>query len=447
LIVDLALRNCRIPLENRIVEAEIAVDDGKIHTIAKAANLPKASEKVNVKYNIVLPGLIDAHVHLRDLELAYKEDFHSGTCAAIAGGFTTVLDMPNTKPPTNSANRLKEKMEKARSKIVSNVGFFIGYPTTLEELSSIKKIGALGLKIYPYQNMGRKQLAYEDLLYQTLKATKETELILLVHAEDPTIIEREEKILRKEQKISYRTLTKIHPPEAEIKAIEKICRIATKIRSPIHICHISLPDSVTLINEAKKNGGKLSCEVTPHHLLLTDKAVDEQEGFAIMNPPLRDYNTNQRLWNMLKKGSIDIIASDHAPHTSIEKKEMTPKATLPGIPGLETALPLLLTQVSSGRASLFQLISVLAENPAQIFHIKNKGCLKPGCDADLTIVDLKERFTIDSSKFHSKAKYTPFEGFKVKGRPVKVMLNGKIAMEDGEIWSKPGGAQVILPDR
>jgi len=445
--VDLVIKKCRIPMKNKIFEAEIAIDEGKIHTIAKAANIPKASEKINVKGNLIFPGLIDVHVHLRDLELAYKEDFYSGTCAAIAGGFTTILDMPNTKPPTNSANRIKEKMVKAGAKIVSNVGFFAGYPSTLEELESLKNAGACGLKIYPYSNMGRSSLADEDLLRLTLQATKESKLILVVHAEDPAIIERGQKRLKKDQISSLRALTNTHPPEAEIKAIEKICRIATEIHSPIHICHTSLSDSVTLINEAKKNGAEISCEVTLHHLLLTEKILDEQKGFALMNPPLRDYETIQKLWNMLTKGNIDIIASDHAPHTIEEKKGIMSEGVLPGIPGLETTLPLLLTQVNNDRLSLFQLVMLLAENPARIFNLKNKGCIKPGYDADLTIVDLKQKFTIDSSKFHSKARYTPFEGFKVVGKPVKVMLNGETVMEDGEIWLKPGGAQVILPER
>ena len=443
LLVDLVLKNVRIPLEDRIIECGIAIDKGKIHTIAKTSNLPKGSRIMNLKGNIVFPGLIDAHVHLRDLELTYKEDFYTGTCAALAGGFTTILDMPNTKPPTNSVSRLKEKIEIAKKKIVVNVGFFTSYVSGIKELRRLKSSGAFGMKLYPYDQLGKSVLEDTGIFMKTLGANRVVNLPTLIHAESPQIIDRNEKRLEALQDYSAKAYINAHPPEAEIEAVKKICQITKETRSQLHFCHITLNKSLSLIEEARAIGTNITCEVTPHHLLLTRKIVEKERGNAVMNPPLRTFSEVRSLWEGLIAGKIDIISSDHAPHDLIEKKEKMEKKILPGVPGLETTLPLLLTKVNQNKISIFHMVKILAENPAKIFRIRKKGQIIQGFDADFTIINMKKRSKIDSSEFYSKAKYTPFDGFETIGKPIKVFVNGELAMEDGEILLKPGNGRIL----
>ncbi len=443
LLVDLILKNAKIPLKDRIIECGIAVDKGKIYTVAKASNLPKGSRIMDLKGNIVFPGLIDAHVHLRDLELTYKEDFYTGTCAAVAGGFTTILDMPNTKPPTNSLSRLKEKIEVAKKKIVVNVGFYTSYVSSIKELKQLKSYGVFGMKLYPYDQLGKNVLEDDGMFINTLRANRAANLLTLIHAESPQIIDRNEKRLEASQDYSAKAYINAHPPEAEINAVKNTCQIAEKTRSQLHFCHITLNKSLSLIEEARVIGTNITCEVTPHHLLLTKKIVEKERGNAVMNPPLRTLPEVRGLWEGLIKGKIDIISSDHAPHNLIEKKEKMEKRISPGIPGLETTLPLLLTRVNQNKLSIFHLIKILAENSAKIFKIRQKGQIIPGFDADFTIIDMKKRSKIDSSEFYSKAKYTPFNRFKTVGKPIKVFVNGELAMEDGEVLLKPGNGRIL----
>ena len=442
ILVDLAILNAKIPIGQEIFEGGIAIDDGKIYAIGKQGNLPRASKIIDAEDRIVLPGLIDVHTHLRDLQLAYKEDFYSGTCAALAGGFTTVFDMPNTLPLTNSSLRLKEKMEVARSKIVANVGFYSCFPKKVDEINSIAEDGAIGFKVYLHRPKSELDMD-DDVLFQAFKRTKEVNKLVAVHAEDKSLVEGMERKLKNAKNDSYEAYLKVHPPKAEIEAVKRIIALAKATGVHIHFCHISISKALSLILKAKAEGLIITCEATPHHLLLSKEVMNSFGGIAIMEPPLRSDINMKNLWQSLNEGGIDIIASDHAPHTLREKKAKSVWDIPPGIPGLETTLPLLLTMVKRGRLSLWRLMELLAQRPAEIFKLREKGALKEGFDADLSIVDLKEEFTITSSKFKSKAKYSPFDGWKVVGKPVKTFVGGRLAMDEGEVLAKPGSGCIL----
>jgi len=444
LLVDLALKNAKIALGKGLIEGGIAVEDGKICAVAKTVNLPKASTVIDVRGNVVFPGFIDAHVHLRDLELAYKEDFYTGTCAAVAGGFTTVLDMPNTRPPTDSVARLREKVAVARSKVIANTGFFAGLPPKMEEVEGLGNEGAFGLKIYPSQCTGEVDFEDDGSLLKAFKTIGQAGLIVAVHAESPSIIASNERRLRASGEDSLRVRLEAHPPEAEIDAVGRVCRIAEGGSVGVHLCHVSLAESLFLVREAKRKGVRVTCEATPHHLFLTeDFCVGRGGGVGVVNPPLRGSGDAAGLWDGVVGGLVDVVASDHAPHGLEEKRVDDVWRIAPGFPGLETTLPLLLTRVNEGGLSLVRLVEVLAGRPAAIFNIRGKGRLEVGCDADLTVVDMKARFRIDASKFYSKAKYSPFDGWEVVGKPVKVFVDGKLAMDDGEVVARPGSGRVL----
>jgi dihydroorotase len=264
-----------------------------------------------------------------------------------------------------------------------------------------------------------------------------------VHAEDKkivdTVMEEERRCNRKD----INAYVRAHTPEAEVKAVERILKIAQKTALQLHFCHISSKKAVSFIQEARRNGLSVSCEVTPHHLLLTSEDLIRNGNVLLTDPPLRKNDIVDYLWKATKSSWIDIVSTDHAPHLFKEKQAESIWNVKPGIPGLETLLPLLLTQVNENRLSIDDLVTLTSEKPAEIFHLQSMGSLKEGYDANITIVDMNRKGKIQVDGFHSKAKYSPFEGWQVKGLPVMTFVNGKLAMDDGEIVAKGGTGRII----
>ncbi len=437
-LVDLNLINVKIPtrMEN-FVDAGISIEGNRIYKIAKPPNMPKASETIDVQGNIALPGLIDVHVHLRDLKLGYKEDFFTGTCAAAAGGFTTVLDMPNTQPPTNTPVRLREKIRHAQDRVIVNVGFYAAFPKKHEDISEmIKK--AFAFKVFLYQPVTELDVNDDEVLREVFKNLDRP---VAVHAEEGEVIQKTEDEYRKFGKTSLNHYLKAHSVEREVNAVQRMLNLAVQTGTQIHFCHMSTAQSITRLTKFKP---QITCEITPHHLLLTKEDLHALKGVALMNPPLRSSFHTSRLWDALSKGLIDVIASDHAPHAIEEKRHENVWEISPGIPGLETVLPLMITQANLGRITWHQLIQLLTINPSEIFKL-GRGSIQEGEIADLVIVDNNQEYKIDSSKFHSKAKYSPFDGWKVKGRPIKTFVRGKLVYDSGEILVKPGSGNILHP--
>jgi len=240
-----------------------------------------------------------------------------------------------------------------------------------------------------------------------------------------------------------RAYVKAHPPEAELQSIQRIIRLVRKSGVRVHFCHISSALGLKAVLVAKRADLPVTCEVTPHHLLLSSEEYKRSGSFALTDPPLRTREDVSALWDALEGGFIDTIASDHAPHTLEEKAVKSIWEAQPGIPGLETTLSLLLTQVNEGRLSLAELVRLTATEPAKIFHLSERGNLEEGNWADIVVVDMKQEYEIDSSLFFSKAKYSPFDGVQVKGKPVKTFVNGQLVMDEGEIVAEPGTGQTV----
>jgi len=432
MLVDRVLGNARVYSPEGLVEAGVAIDKGRIFKIAKETNLPPASEKLDLNGRLVLPGLVDAHVHLRDQQLAYKEDFFSGTAAAAAGGVTTVVDMPNNEPETMSSKALRERMSIARGRAVVNVAFYSAFPRDLG-----------GFKLYLSRKVGGVNIEDDEALRQAFEKVGEVKVPVAVHAEDKGIIERAERGLQKAGRGDVEAHREAHSPEAEIKAIQRVIGLVGETHAHVHVCHLSTAAGLSLVLNARKSGLPVTCEVTPHHLFLSSEHVKRLGNLAVVNPPLRTERDAQALWDALRQGLIDVVATDHAPHALAEKRAASVWAVKPGIVGLETMLPLLLTRVNRGELGLSVLIRAASERPAQLFGLKDRGGLVEGNHADLAVVDMKREYKVDASGFCSKARYSPFDGWTVRGKPVKTFVNGELVMDEGEIVAKPGSGWVV----
>jgi dihydroorotase (multifunctional complex type) len=439
----LVLHNAKIYTTKGLVTAGLAIDEGKILKIAKVTNLPKSSTKLNLKANLILPGLIDSHVHLRDQSLAYKEDFSSGTAAAAAGGVTLVMDMPNNNPITMDSKSLRERMTLAETRVFVNVAFYSAFPENLKEMRLIVEEGAVAFKLYLSEQIGGLNINDDETLSDAFNKAMEMNVPVAVHAEDREMLERSREKMESVGKDDIDAYVKVHSPNAEEKAINRVTRLARKSGALIHVCHLSSLAGLRAFSAARNTGLSVTCEVTPHHLLLSSKNLKRRKTLALTDPPLRNRRDVEALWGALKLGLIDTIASDHAPHTIEEKKVESVWDTKPGIPGLETTLPLLLTQVNEKRLTIRDLVRVTSEKPAMIFHLKDRGRLKEDYWADLVVVDMKQEHKVDSSKFFSKARYSPFDGWKVKGKLLKTFVRGLLVYDEGEIVAKPGTGQII----
>jgi dihydroorotase (multifunctional complex type) len=443
LIVDSVLTNAKAYLSGQIVDCSIAVEEGKIQKIGKETQMPSADQKTNLHNRLVLPGLIDEHVHLRDEGKAYKEDFVSGTSAAAAGGFTTVLDMPNNEPVTMSVATLRNRKKLAQRRVLVNVGFYSEFPKKTSEIAEIVAEGAVGFKLFMGCQTGGVNVDDDEALQEAFAEAGKLEVPVAVHAEDRLMLAHAEEHLKQAKKMGLAAFAQAHTETVEVTAIERLLKISAKADVRLHFCHVSTAKGLDAIAEAKKAQRKVTCEVTPNHLLLSAADLQHYGSLVIMAPPLRNQDQVDALWKGIDNGTVDAIGSDHAPHTPEEKAASSIWDVKVGVSGLQTTLPLMLTQVQKNRLSFAQVVRFLAEKPAEIFGLKNRGRLQQGKNADITVVDFNQKFKVDASKFKSKAKFSPYNGWEVVGKPVKTYVNGVLVFDEGEIVVKPGSGCVV----
>ena len=447
MIVDSVLTNAKAHLNKETVDCNLAIENGKIFKIGKETHMPKADETINLKNLLVLPGLIDIHVHLRDEGKAYKEDFYTGTAAAAAGGITTVLDMPNNAPVTMSAETLKNRMQTAKRKALVNVGFYSEFPNNLNEVKDIVTQGAIAFKLFMACQIGGLNIDDDHALQEAFRKVGELDVPVAVHAEDKATLTDAEEKLKKTRRHDAGAFLKAHSERVELKAVERLLKLSAQINMRLHFCHITTKEGLDAVVEAKKSGRAVTCEVTPNHLLLSNKDFERYGSLLAMMPPLRSSSHIEALWKGIADSWVDVIGSDHAPHALEEKSAGSIWDVKVGVPGLETTLPLMLTMVRKNRLSLAHLVQLLSEKPAEIFNLTDRGRLEQGKKADLVAIDFNRKFTVDASKFHSKAKYSPYDGWEVQGRPVKTFVNGLLIMDEQEIVAKAGSGEIIRRDR
>ncbi|MFH1534073.1 MAG: dihydroorotase [Nitrospirota bacterium] len=437
------LKNGEVVSSKGILKIDVLIDGGKIMGFPEDEEV-EGAEVVDCMDKLILPGVIDPHVHFRDPGATYKEDFESGSRAAVSGGVTTVLDMPNNDPPTVSRKALDDKRVLVSGRSYANYGFYIGFDgENLEEINEAENIP--GVKVFVANSTGDMGVGKKNLEELFEKCNK----LIVVHAEDEGIIEENKKKFARpaygggssKGPLSPEMHSQIRSPEAAAAAVKYVCELARKYKRPVHIAHVSTEAEVDIIEQYKDDG--VTCEVTPHHLHLTEDDYEYWKNFIKVNPPVRSRMEVFSLWKALKMGVIDIIDTDHAPH-SLEEKEAGYLDAPAGIPGVEMLLPIFLNTVSSEGLTISELVKLVCERPAEIFGIPNKGRIMEGYDADLVIVDMEMEKKVERKNLLSKAGWSPYEGLMLKGWPIMTIVNGEVVYKDGKIDGKPIGKEVVF---
>lgn len=409
---DLVLKNLK--LLDYSDEVNMAIDDGKIARISKSAL--EGDNEIDIKGQLALPGLIDPHVHFRDPGLTYKEDFKTGSMAAAHGGFTYVMDMPNTVPKTNTYKAFKDKLKLAKSKSVVNFGLHAGY-SDIEEMERILELNPMSFKVF----MDLENDEDLDRIFRDISNLSQRSIVT-VHCEKRDIVlESSEKLANETDAIAY---SYGRPAESEDESVAQAIELSKKYGNDLHICHLSTRNAMNL---AIVNN--VSFEFTPHHLLYDNTAFNEFGTLIKTNPPLRDAGKNISISDLNENS---IIGTDHAPH-SLEEKTKGVWDSSPGIPSLETVLSLLLTEVNRNNLDLNLIPKIFSENVAKRFNLTGKGFIKEGFDADIVIVDLNREGLFDIDDFYTKAEYSPFDGLPYKGKASMTFVNGDLIMENDAI--------------
>lgn len=411
----------------------VGIKGGRIEKVGSIA--PSQSEKeIQGKGLHLLPGLIDSQVHFRDPGHPQKEDFGAGTRGAILGGITAVFDMPNTKPSTLTAIDLEDKKTRAHSSSWCNYAFYMGAaPENTERLHELEVLpGVCGIKIFMGSSTGSLLIDGDELLEAALKSGKRR---VAVHCEDESRLKERKALAEVEGATPI-----LHPvwrdEESAFLATRRLLKIARKYNRPVHVLHVTTLEEMQFLADQKDIA---SVEVTPQHLTLSAPECYERLGsFAQMNPPIRNKKHQDALWEGIKNRTVDIIGSDHAPHTKEEKARPYPGSPS-GMTGVQTMVPLMLNHFNAGKLSLERVTELLCLNPCRLFGIKNKGAIKEGFDADFTICDLKKEETISNQKIASKCGWSPFDGMKVQGFPTATIISGQVVMRDGEVIGSPSG--------
>jgi dihydroorotase len=430
--VDLKLVGGRVHLPGGPVEVAVGVNAGKIVAIGSVGD---AGETIDCTGLDILPGVIDSQVHFREPGLEAKEDLESGARAAVLGGVTAVFEMPNTKPNTDSADAINDKLARAKDRMWCDHAFYVGATAAnAPELAELERLpGTAGVKIFMGASTGDLLVAEDDQLARVLASGHRR---VAIHAEDEARMNA-----RADERIAGDPAS--HPvwrdDESAMLATQRILRLAREARRRIHILHVTTPAELELIGKHKDIA---TCEVTPQHLTLAGEDAYPRLGtFAQMNPPIRSGAHRDGLWSWLVQGVPDVIGSDHAPHTREEKAKEYP-ASPSGMPGVQTLLPLMLNHVAEGRLTLQRLIDMTSAGPQRVFGIAGKGRIAVGYDADFTIVDLKARWTIEESWLASRCGWSPFTGMALTGKPIGTIIRGNRVMWDAELASQAIGAPV-----
>jgi len=434
-MLDLIIKNGSCYMDKDLKNHDIAIKDGKIIKIGKIDSETK--EIFDAKGLIVLPGCIDTQTHFREPGSTDTEDLHSGSRAAIAGGITSVFEMPNTNPPTSNKLEFQKKLDLAKNRMYCNYAFYFGAtPYNATELENLKDLeGCCGIKLFAGSSTGNLLVQHEEDIEKVFKSSSK---IISVHSEDEEILNKNKKLIKDGDVHS-------HPiwrsEECAISSTRRIVRIAEHYKKKAHILHVTTKQEIDFLSQHKEN---ITFEITPQHLtIFSPNCYNELGTYAQMNPPLRDKSHYDRLWYGVKNNINDTIGSDHAPHLKKNKDKNYPNSPS-GMPGVQTLMPVMLNHVNSGKLSLEQLMNSVCENPAKIFGIKDKGFIKEGFDADFTIIDLNKVIEIKNEKIESKCGWSPFDGYKFKGTPVATIINGEIKMKNGKLLGDPSGKPMLF---
>jgi len=435
-IYDLIFRGGAIANHDGVGRGDVAIRDGRIAALGDLGRAD-AREIVDVTGLHILPGVVDSQVHLREPGNEHKEDLETGGRAAVLGGVTTVFEMPNTKPPTTSPEALADKVARARHRMYCDFAFYGGATTENVDLLAAmeREPGCCGIKIFMGSSTGTLLVEKDEDVLRVLKAIRRR---AAVHSED-------EFRLRERRPLALTGRVETHPvwrdAEAAVLCTERLLRLAREAGKRIHVLHVSTAEEIPLLAAHKDIA---TVEVTPQHLTLAAPGCYEELGtLAQMNPPIRGAEHRDGLWRGVADGVVDVLGSDHAPHTREEKADAYPKSPS-GMPGVQTLVPVMLDHVNAGRLTLSRFVDLTSHGPQRIFGMARKGRIAVGYDADLTIVDLAARRTITNEWIASRCGWTPYDGRTVTGWPIGTVVRGRRVMWEDEILGEARGEPVLF---
>jgi len=436
---DLLVTGGRCFTPSGLVEADVGIRGGRIAAIG-ALGRAAAAERFDAAGLTVLPGVIDTQVHFREPGAEHKEDLATGTACAALGGVTAVFEMPNTKPLTTTAEALADKLARAKGRAWVDHAFFIGgAPTNVDALAALERLpGCCGVKVFMGSSTGDLLVEDDATLGRILAAGRRR---VAVHAED------EERLRARKALVEGGAPPHRHPEwrdvETALLATRRLLALARAAGRKIHVLHVTTAEEMALLPAHKDIA---TVETTPQHLtLVAPDCYDRLGTYAQMNPPIRDQRHQDALWAAVRDGVVDVIGSDHAPHTRAEKDKPYPESPS-GMPGVQTLVPLLLTHVAAGRMTLARFVDLTSAGAQRIYDIAGKGRLALGYDGDLTVVDLAAKRRITHQWSASRSGWTPFDGFEATGWPIATIIRGRVVMRDGQLQGDPAGRPVRFAD-
>ena len=439
---DLVIRNGWVVTPEATAKGGVAISNGKFVAIGTDETLPDGKEVLDAGGHHILPGIIDAHVHFRDPGVTHKEDFGTGSTAAVCGGVTTIVDMPNQLPPTENAEQVGVKKKIGETKSLCDFAVLgVVHQTNADDIIPMAKAGAIGYKIFFGETIGNLPFPDDGMCIEVFSNITKSRVPVCVHAENRQIQHYWTNKLKAEGKNDPIYWESSRPYLCEAESVSHLIFLAENFGTMLHIVHASSKQAAQMVKDAKARGLRVTAETCPHYLLREGDEMAKVGPLLKMNPPVRSREHGEALWHGLLNGYIDMIATDHAPHTFEEKGcdrhgKMTKPAIwecISGFCGVETAVPVMLTEVNKGRMTLNHYVKVASENPARVWQMyPKKGAIRLGSDGDVTIVNMHKESTIDGDKLHSKNTPTPWHGWKVKGMPIYTVVRGHVQMKNGE---------------
>ncbi|SIS71805.1 dihydroorotase [Insolitispirillum peregrinum] len=435
---DLVLSKGTVWMPGGPVETDIGVRDGRV--VAFGALAGQGEQTLDCQGQDILPGVIDTQVHFREPGLEHKEDLETGTRGAVLGGVTGIFEMPNTKPGTTTAEALADKVQRAKNRAWCDFSFFIGAATdNIDTLGGLERLpGCAGIKVFMGSSTGSLLVAEDGEVARVLQQGYRR---IAVHCED------EYRLKERWELVKDGAPVHMHPvwrdEETALRATQRLVRLAEAARRRVHVLHVTSAEEMAYLADHKDWA---TVETTPQHLTLAaPDAYDRLGTKAQMNPPIRDERHRDALWKAVAEGVVDVLGSDHAPHTLDEKAKPYPQSPS-GMTGVQTLVPVMLTHVANGKLSLERFIDLTSAGPARIYNIQGKGRIALGYDADFTVIDRKASRTISDSWIASRAGWTPFDGFKTTGWPTATVVRGQIVMRDDELQGQAIGEPVRFLD-
>jgi allantoinase len=448
----MVLRNGRVVTPTGEIDADVYIGGGKILGVGSMPEHEHGARAIDVRGQYVVPGFIDGHVHLREMGNSDREDFYTGTQAAAVGGITTVMDMPNSKPNVITPDDYKARRDRVLERAYVNIGLYVwACAKNVDRLHEFGELGPIGFKIFTAET-GAYDPEFANyittdpaVVYRIFEQTSRMRLVTAVHSECQSLVSHFEKYARSKMKPDMRAYLYSRRQSVEDVAVFSEVAMARETKAKLHICHVVGKGAVDFLRWAKRNYyPDVTCEAAPGNLLMNADDTIEKGSVAKFSPPVQAEEHRRALWDGLLDGTIDIVGSDHAPQDYEKKHNPNIWQASPGSPALDYWVPVMLDRVARGEISMRRFVEAASARPAQVFGLyPRKGAIQAGADADVVVLDMNRTGTVAAARFKSKARYTPFEGWPMRGMPTMTFVAGNLVARDGEIVGKPGYGTIV----